>query len=242
MRGFLRFLALFALLVAFLVLVALPLAAGPFLTQMVRDAGPRSDSLAVTVALLDPSLLLGRSRSMHLSAAGVDLAPARVGSIELTLGGVSLFDRTWETVDGQISDVSLTSGGETVRLDAVSVSGPAEAATATARLSSAEAENLVRVAAEHEGLHLDDVTVDDRGVNVTIAGVEQEGRLEVRGGALVLFPGNHDPVPLVQPTARDGWQLDEAWLGEGGLNVRATVDTTQLASELGGAGSIEDRP
>src|SRR5262245_6234544 len=44
-RGFLRFLVLFAVLVAALVLIALPLALSPLLTQAVRDMGVRSDSL-----------------------------------------------------------------------------------------------------------------------------------------------------------------------------------------------------
>ena len=75
MSGFLRFLGLFAVLVGFLVLVVLPLVAGPFLAQVLRDQGLRSDSLQVTVAMFDPFLVVGRSRSMHLSASDVDFSP-----------------------------------------------------------------------------------------------------------------------------------------------------------------------
>jgi hypothetical protein len=232
--GFLRFLALFAVLAAVLVLVVLPLAAGPVLAGMIRDMGLRSDSLQVSVALFDPSLLLGHSRSIHLSAGDVDLAPAAVGSLDLTLGDVAFFDRTWGTVDGEMHDVSLTTGGETFTVDELTVSGPAEAASATARLSATETEALIRFAAERSGLRLDDVQLSNTGVTVTSRGVETKGQLVVRGGALVLLPGTGTGgVALIQPAPSDAWRLEEAWISDEGLNVRGTVDTTVLANEVG---------
>lgn len=233
MAGFLRFVALFVVLVAFLALVALPLAAAPILTQMVRDMGLRSDSLHVSVAMFDPTLLLGRSRSLHISAAEVDLSPVAIGSLELTLGDVSLFDRTWRTVDGEITGISLTTGGDTISVGSVRVTGETTAASATARLSAAETESLIRFAAEREGLMVQRVQLSNEGVRVTIAGVEAQARLEVRGGALVLFPGTGDGgVPLLQPAPSDAWQLKEAWISDNGLNVRGVVDTMRIADQV----------
>ena len=233
MAGFLRFLALFVVLVAFLALVVLPLAAAPILTQMVRDMGLRSDSLSVSVALFDPTLMFGRSRSLHISATNVDLSPAAIATLELTLGNVSLFDRTWQTVDGEITNISLTSRGDTVNVGSVRVTGPANAASATARLTAVESEALIRFAAEREGLALDGVEFSNEGVRVTIDGVQGQARLEVRGGALVLFPGTGDGgVPLLQPAPSDAWQLEEAWISDDGLNVRGVVDTTRLAAQV----------
>ena len=234
MGGFLRFLAFFAVLAAVLVLVVLPLAAGPVLAGMVRDMGLRSDSLQVSVALFDPSLLLGHSRSIHLSAGDVDLAPAAVGSLDLTLGDVAFFDRTWGTVQGEMHDVSLTTGGQTFTVDELTVSGPAEAASATARINATETEALIRFAAEREGLPLDDVRFTNSGVTVTSHGVETQGQLVVRGGALVLLSGTGTGgVALIQPAPSDGWRLEEAWISDEGLNIRGTVDTTVLATEVG---------
>jgi len=231
--GLLRFLALFVALVAFLALVALPLAATPILTQMVRDMGLRSDSLRVSVALFDPTLMFGRSRSLHVSAANVDLSPATIGSLELSLGDVSLFDRTWRTVDGAITNISLTTGGTTVSVGSVRVTGEAGAANATAHLTAAESEALVRFAAEREGLVLDRVGFSNEGVRVTVGGAEALARLEVRGGALVLFPGTgYGGVPLLQPAPSDAWQLEEAWISDDGLNVRGVVDTRRLAEQV----------
>ena len=75
-----------------------------------------------------------------------------MGSLDLTLGDVSFFDRTWGTVEGEMHDVSLTTGGETFTVDELTVSGPADAASATARLSATETEALIRFAAERDGL------------------------------------------------------------------------------------------
>lgn len=233
MAGFLRFLALFVVLVAFLALVVVPLAVTPILTQMVRDMGLRSDTLRVSVALFDPTLMLGRSRSLHISATGVDLSPATIGTLELTLGDVSLFDRTWRTVDGEIADISLTSGGDTVSVGSVRVTGDATAANATAHMTVAESEALIRFAAKREGLVLDRVQFSSDGVRVTIGGIEAQARLEVRGGALVLFPGTGEGgVPLLQAAPSDAFQLEEAWISDGGLNVRGRVDTTRLAAQV----------
>ena len=242
MSGFLRFLGLFAVLVGFLVLVVLPLVVGPFLAQLLRDQGLRSQSLDVTVAMFDPFLVVGRSRSTHVSATDVELSGATVGSLELTLGDVSFLDRTWATVNGRISGVSVKTSGETLRVGALVVEGPASAATATARLSADEGEALIRTAAERQGLRVDRVTFSGVGVRVTIGGLEAAGQLQVRGGALVLFPGTGaGGVPLIQPAPADAWQLEEAWISDSGLNIQGVVDTTRLASQMGAVDRTPDR-
>ena len=233
MAGFLRFLAWFAVLVAVLALVVLPLIATPILTQMVRDMGLRSETLRVSVDLFDPSLLFGRARNLHVVATNVDMSPAGVAGIDFTLGDVSFFDRKWGTVDGALTGISVTTSTGTVTLGSVTVSGDAESATATARLSADETESLIRFAAEREGLRLDDVQFGSDGVQVTIRGVTAAAQLQVRGGALVLFPGSGSGgVPLIQPAPSDGWALQEAWISDDGLNIRGVVDTTRLAAQV----------
>ena len=233
MAGFLRFVAWFCVLVAVLGLVVLPLAATPILTQMVRDMGLRSETLRVSVDLFDPTLLIGRARNLHIVASNVEMSPAGVGAIDFTLGNVSFFDRTWGTVDGELTNISVTSGGQTLTLGSVRVSGPADEASATARLSASETESLIRFAAEREGLRLDDVKFSNDGVRVTIRGVAANAQLQVRGGALVLVPGTGDGgVALLQPAPSDAWQLSEAWISDNALNVRGVVDTTRLAEQV----------
>jgi len=232
--GFLRFLAFFAVLVAVLGLVVLPLAATPILTQMVRDMGLRSETLRVSVDLFDPNLLIGRARNLHIVASNVDMSPAGVGAVDFTLGDVSFFDRTWGTVDGELTNISVTSGGQTLTLGSVRVTGPADEASATARLSASETESLIRFAAEREGFRLDHVQFSNDGVHVTMRGGEDNAQLQVRGGALVLVGSGIGGVPLIQPAPSDDWQLEEAWISDNGLNVRGVVDTTRLAEQVTG--------
>ena len=230
MAGFLRFAAFFVLLAAGFVLVALPLLLSPLLTQMVRDTGFDAQTLNVSVAPFDPTLLFGRSRKVTLVATDVANAGASIGMLDLSVGNASYFDRSFDTVSGTADDVQLTaSGGETVHVDSISIDGPAHAADATARLSAADTDQLIRLAAQRVGLKVDAVNVSDRGVSVTIAGNKADARLAVTGGALVLDPGTGGSIVLFQPAPSEPWTLEEAWVSESGLNVRATVDIQRLA-------------
>ncbi len=234
-RGFLRFVAFFVLLVGGFVLIVLPLLLSPFLTQVVRDAGLRSATLDVTVAPLDPTLLLGRSRQVRLVATDVDASVGRIGRLDIAVGDASYFDRSFQTVEGELFDVEVTTRGATANIASIRVSGPADAATAVATLTPAQTEALVRLAAQRAGVNVDSVIVSDSGVLVSVAGVEAEARLAVQGGALLLDPGVGVAVVLLQPAPSDPWTLNEAWISPEGLNVRGTVDMQRLAAGLDGA-------
>ena len=235
MGGFLRIVALFVVLVGAFVLVGLPLILGPILTQVVRNTGIQSQSLDVSVALFDPGLLTGHSRRVTLSATDVVQSPARIGSLNVSVSDASFFDRTFVTVSGEIDDVTLTTTqGDSAHLDKVTLDGPADAASATAHLSAPDTEALIRLAGQRAGVTIDSVTVSDSGVSVKISGVAATARLAVTAGALVLDPGVGSGIVLLQPAPSDPWQLQEAWVAADGLNVRATVDVTRLASSITG--------
>ena len=233
MGRFLGFLVFFLLLAAGLVLIALPLLLGPFLTNMVRDAGLKSDTLSVSVAPFDPTLLLGKARKITLVASGVDASPARIGRIDLAIGEASYSDRSFKTVNGTLDDVSVTVNGTDVHIGNISVDGPASAADAVAHLSATDTDRLIHLAGERAGLKIDDVRIGDSGVTVTISGVDANARLNVSGGALVLEPGVGGSIVLLQPAPSDPWSLKEAWVTADGLNVRATVDIASLTDDLG---------
>jgi len=230
--GFLRFLVFFGLLFALFVLVVLPLALSPILTQMVRDAGLKANSISVTVAPLDPTLLLGRARKVTLVADGVDMAPAKIGHLQVAVGDVSYFDRSFATVEGEMDDVELDANGETAHVSRLTVNGPAESASAVAHLTAGETEQLIRPAARRAGLSIDAVDVSDSGVTVTARGLEASARLAVHGGALLLDPGVGAEIVLLQPAPSDAWQLSEAWIAPDGLNVRGVVDVRRLTEQL----------
>jgi hypothetical protein len=231
-RGFLRFLAWFALLVAAFVLIVLPLLLSPLLSGVLRQMGVRADNLTVSVALFDPGLLFGRSRQVTIAADNADLDPARMVHFEVALGDVSYFDRSFATISGELSDVSVDVGRDTVSVTSISVDGPAGEATATARVAPGEVERLVRDAMLRKGLAVDDVRLTATGVRVTSRGVEGPAQLVVHGGALLLDPGFGGPIVMLQPAPSDPWSLTEAWFTNQGLNVSGVVDVSRVLRSL----------
>lgn len=236
MGGFFRFVTYLVLLVAGFVLVALPLLMGPLLAGVVRDMGLRANNIEVSVAMFDPGLFVGRSREVTLKATSVDMGQGRIGSLKLALGGVAFFDRTFDTVSGDLGDVQLTLGDNTVSAASATVDGPADAATVTARFTAAQVGQLLQVAAAHTGLTLDKVTVTDSGVRVTVHGVDASAQLSVRGGALLLDPGIGGAIVLIQPAARDPWRLTDVWFSANGMNLAGKVDIAQIVADLSGGG------
>jgi hypothetical protein len=230
--AFLRFLAFFVLLAAVLILVVLPLALSALLTQQVRDAGLRSETLQVNLALFDPSLLFGRSKRISLEATNVEVTGGQIGTLSLGLNNADYFDQSFETVSGTVGDIAVRIGGEELSASEIAIDGPADEAGATARLSTEEAERLVRAAARRTGITLDSVALNGSGMTVRIRGLEATAGVAVRGGALLLEPRGADAIVLVQATPSDPWRLEEAWVSDSGLNVRATIDFATLAAEL----------
>jgi hypothetical protein len=230
--GFLRFVAWFVLLVAGFVLVGLPLLVGPLLTGTVRDMGVRADTLNVSVALFDPGLVLGRSRQVTIDATNVDMAPATIGSFHLGLGNVDYFERGFESISGDLTDVRLVIGNDSVSAASATVAGTADAATVTAGFAADQVAQLLTITAARNGLTLQDVTVTPSGVRVTLHGVEADARLLVRGGALLLDPGVGGPQVLLQPEPSDPWRLTDVWFSEGGMNLSGTVDVADIARNL----------
>lgn len=232
MGSFLRFLAFFVLLAAVLILVVLPLALSALVTQQVRDAGLRSDSLQVNLALFDPSLLFGRSKRVSLEATNVEVTGGQIGTLNLGLINADYFDQSFETVSGTLGNIAVTIGGEDLSATEIAIDGPADAARATARLSATEAERLVRAAARRAGVTLDSVTLNGSGMNVRIRGIQAAAGVAVRSGALLLEPRGTDAIVLVQAAPSDPWRLEEAWVSDAGLNVRATIDFATITAEL----------
>lgn len=232
MGRLLRFVAVFVLLLGAFVLVGLPLILSPLLTQMVRNSGFQAQTVNVTVGLFDPTLLFGHARKVTLVATDVDVSPAQIANINVSLGDASYFDRSFSTVSGELDDVSITlSGGDSVHLGSVTVDGPADAADATAHMRATDADHLIRLAAHRVGVTIDDVTVGGTGVTVRIHGVEAAATVGVSGGALILNSGTVAPIVLLQPAPSDPWKLQEAYVTADGLNVRAVVDMTRVVKK-----------
>lgn len=232
MIGFLKFAAFAIVLVGLLVFVVVPAVASPVLTQLVRDMGVEAEDLEVSVESFDASLLAGRTDRLRIQGTDIAVPPALVGRLDLTFGRVSFLDRTFETVSGELQDVSLRAGGLALTISSVRVDGPASAAGSTARLTAAESEQLILFAARRAGLAVDGVRLSDGRLFIRAAGVESPAGISVHGGALVLEPHDAQPVLLLQPVPADPWQLTEAWVGSDGITIRGVVDAARVAQRL----------
>lgn len=235
MLRLIRFVVFFVVVVGLVVFLVLPSLLSPLLTQYVRDMGVRADDLTVTVDAFDPALFSGRAARLRVEGTNVEIGRTRVGEMDVTFGNVSIFDRSFETLSGQLDDVIVAGGGATAAAAQVNVLGPADNASATGRLDDAQSEAMVKLAAKRAGVTLDSARLVDGGFRLTVGGVEFGAGIAVEGGALVLRPGIGAPILLLQPNTSDPWRLSEAYVSPSGITVRGTVDAARIAGQIEGA-------
>jgi hypothetical protein len=227
---FLAFLLFFVVLAGGLVFLVVPVLVSPALTQYVRDMGVEADDLKVSVDTFDPALLSGRAGHVRVEGTNVQIGRATVRQLDLTLGDVSFFDRSFGSVEGQLDDVAVVAGGISASADEVHLTGPAGGATATGRFGSQQSEDMIMAAARRVGVPLDDARLVDGGLRVTVGGgIEVGAGISVEGGALILRPHIGPPILLLQPATSDPWRLEEAYVSPAGIIVRGTVDASRLA-------------
>lgn len=212
--------------------VIVPAVASPVLTQMLRDTGIRGDGLNVSLGYFDPSLFSGRAETLNVRGQNIEVPPALIGDLDVTLGGVSLVDRTFERIDGQLNDVTIAAGGLTLQVASVVVDGPAHAASATGRFSAAQTQQLVEHAGRRAGLPVNDVQLVDGGLRLQLGGIETTAGIAVHGGALVLAPDAGQAVLLLQPAPSDPWRLSDAFVSTTGVTVRGVFDASSLSGAL----------
>jgi hypothetical protein len=230
----LRFLLFFSVMVGVLVFVILPALISPMLTQYVRDLGVRADTLTVSVDTFDPALLSGRAGRLRVEGTNVEIGRATVGRLDITLGNVSFFDRSFGSVNGQMDDVSVAASGVSAEAMLVNLVGPSTKTSATGQFDSQQSEDMVKAAAKRAGFTLDKATLVDGGLRLQTGGIAVNAAISVEGGALVLRPSVGSPMILLQPAPSDPWQLDEAYVSEGGITVRGTFDAARIASGITG--------
>jgi hypothetical protein len=227
-----RFAAFFVVVVGLLVYLVLPAALSPLLTQYVRDMGVQADDLTVTVDAFDPALFSGRAVRLRVQGTNVEIGRTRVGEMDVTFGNVSIFDRSFQTLSGQLEDVVVAGGGATAEAVQVNVLGSADNASATGQLDDAQSEAMVKLAAKRAGVSLDSARLVDGGIQLTLGGLEIDAGIGVEGGALVLRPGIGEPILLLQPNTSDPWRLSEAYVTPSGITVRGTVDASRIADQI----------
>ncbi len=236
MRTFLRFLLIATALIGVLVFVVLPLVAGPILGSLAQGSGVAGEDLTVDVDASGPQLLSGNADGLRLRGGGLQLGATKVGSYDLTLGGVSLFERSFDTVEGTLNDVRLGSGGRAVALRSLELDGAAAAARARGQVSEREGERLIREAVQRAGVRVDDVVLEDGRVLLRTGSRTSTARLGVDDGAVIARVEGGRTVELLGGDASDRWRIDEISVTSDGLSLEGTLDVRSFATGLPGLG------
>jgi len=220
MRGCLLTLLLGAIVIGFVIVVGLPIAAAGVLTAGLSTAGLVADDTTVTVTSDPPTDFLGlRADSVRVTATDATFRGLEIGALDLALGDVRILERTAGSVDGALSDVTVTgSGGQRVTLERITLLGGPDGITTTTIIPSAQAEALIAGAVEAEaGTRPTSVRLraPDR-VSFTAGGVKVAGRFAVtpsgdlvvrsdegptKGREVVLVRGG-DELPIELTSAR----------------------------------------
>jgi hypothetical protein len=228
-RGCLFTLLLGAIVIGFVIVVGLPAAASGILTAGLSTAGLVADDTTVTVTSDPPTDLLGlRADTVRVTATDATFRGMEIGALDLALGDVQILERTAGSVDGQLTDVTVTGAGDQrVTVERITLLGGPDGITTTTVIPSGEVEALIADAIKVQtGTRPTSVTLraPDR-VSFTLGGTRVAGRFAVtpdgdlvvrgddgpmQGGEVVLVRGGDDlPIELtsVKVTASGGLRL-----------------------------------
>jgi hypothetical protein len=238
MRGCLFTLLLGIVALALLVTLGLPPIAAGVLTGAVTAAGLQADDTTVTVSSDPPTELLTlHADVVRVTASDATFRGVRIGSLDVTLHGVSLPARTADEVDGQLTDVSLDNGGEpAIGLSSVRLSGGGDAVRASSTIAAADARSLVADAVESAtGARPSSVALaaPDR-VQVKLSGLTVHGRLAVtKAGDLVADildgPSAGDRLTVISAGSQQLIRLTGVTVtGSGGLRLTGRLSVGLL--------------
>jgi hypothetical protein len=236
MRGLLTVLAMAAAVVIGGTWIAGPTLARSLVAAGLAASGFSAATQTITIAADPPlELLGGHADAVGIDATGVSVAGIQAGSVAITLRSVSLIDRSYEAVSGRLTDVTASSGGTTVRLTRVDVSGPAASASATIQIPGAEIADRIRegirdfVALEPTSVRFaapDAVTIELGGeaLGARLL-IDAEGRLVIDIDPAI---GGSSPIVAFDPTAFPGLRLSSVSVATGYVIVEGTMDMTRL--------------
>jgi hypothetical protein len=228
---------LIQLLVTFAVLFAIvwfavPLGAGWLATTALNANGFTGTNTKVEVKSdLPPRILLGHADSIHLTSTQVGVHALHAGSIDLTLGGVELFDRKFATVTGTLTTVTVfATDGKPVTIDSVSVDGTSTAAVSRLTISNAEAVRLAESQLQARGVVADVSLKAPDTVAITSGGTVTRAKLQINGGSLQLVPtGKSLPtVTLIGKGDGNPFVFTSVSIGATSVTLVGTLDLQTL--------------
>ena len=232
MRGFVGFLVFVGVLVAVLVFLVAPALARPLIASLVNDALPfDSESLDIGVEV-GPSLLAGEVDAVTIRGRDLQSDNISIGSLELTINGVSTGDRTFRSSEGRLEDAEVRlDDGTVVSITLVELGGPSDAAEATATMDAEATEGLVRAKLAEAGILHDSVRLSEGVVEVSAGGQTVRSTIEVRDDGLFLVADRPlPPLALIQTDPSEAWHVSAATVSSDGLRLALTLDAEALLS------------
>jgi len=232
MRSCLMQLLVTAAVIFALLWFGLPFGASWLATNALGAVGFSGTDTTVDVkANLPPRILTGYADSIRLTSTEVGIGDLHAASIDLTLGGVQLFDRKIGTVRGTLGGVRVPDpDGQPVTFQTVNVDGDARHAASTVSISNTEAARLAVSQLKAHGISATVAFVAPDKVVVTAGGSSQPCRLRVSSGALVLVPDGNALPTLTLIAAGDGnpFHLSSASVGAKSVTLVGTIDMQTL--------------
>jgi hypothetical protein len=193
-RGCLFTLLLGTIVIGFVIVAGVPAASAGILTAGLSTAGLVAADTTVTVTSDPPTDFLGlRADSVRVTATDATFRGMEIGALDLALGNVQVLERTAGSVDGELTDVTVTgAGGQRITLERITLLGGPDGITTTTVISNGQAERLIADAiASQSGTRPTEVSLraPDR-VSAVIGGTKVAGRLAVTGDGDLVVRGD----------------------------------------------------
>lgn len=232
MRGCLTVLALglVALLLAAWFLP--PILARDAVEVALRSSGFTAQTMSIHVSENPPPfLLLGRADQVHVVATGAKVRGLRADSLDVTLAHVDVARRSFASIDGTLSGVSVPQGGGgAFSASEVDISGPTNAAVTTLRLSPADVVAMVLAAygAAAREVPIGVELLPPSGLTLTFAGRQEAASLAVGSDGSLLMRAGSLSFTLARPEPDLPLQIRTVAVDASGLVVSGVMDARSL--------------
>jgi hypothetical protein len=226
--------SLIAIAVAFALLwFGLPLGASWLATNALNSSGFSGTNTKVEVSSNPPpKLLLGHADSIHLTSSQAGVGDLHAASIDLTLGDVSLIDRTIGTVEGTLTGVMVPApDGSPVLIEKATVKGNASAAQGTLQMATSQIESLAAAQLKSQtGVNATVTLAAPDKVTLMAGGQSQPGNLVIESGQLEMVPDTATLPSVILLKSGDGnpFTLTGVTVGSGQVTLTGTIDLQSL--------------
>jgi hypothetical protein len=223
-----------AVVVVLLLWFGLPIAVSALATSALSSLGFSGTDTKVEVSANPPPLLItGHADSVHITSKQVGVSDLHAASIDVTLKGVDLLSRRIESVEGTLNGVSVAApNSDTVEISTVTLSGPADGATATCSVTIAATEKLLESQLKAQGINAQVELKAPNLVILEVGGKAFGGHLAARDGQLFMVSDSPamPSVLLIAPGNGNPFRVTGVNIDSTNVNVTGTLDVQDLLS------------